>query len=113
MVKDRLMQPDSQEKGWLLDGYPRSMSQAVALKDLGIQPDLFLLLEVRFLFSFNLHFPIHLRQTHLMFQSHHYFLEEEFHGDKPMVTRFGHVCLVCYHYFSPLFLFFCISPATN
>lgn len=46
MVKDRLMQPDSQEKGWLLDGYPRSLSQAVALKDFGIQPDLFLLLEV-------------------------------------------------------------------
>lgn len=46
MVKDRLMQPDSQEKGWLLDGYPRSMSQAVALKDFGIHPDLFILLEV-------------------------------------------------------------------
>lgn len=50
MVKDRLLQPDSQEKGWLLDGYPRSLSQAIALKDLGFQPDLFILLEVRFLF---------------------------------------------------------------
>ncbi|XP_021760402.1 adenylate kinase, chloroplastic-like [Chenopodium quinoa] len=46
MVKDRLMQPDSQEKGWLLDGYPRSLSQAIALKDFGFQPDLFILLEV-------------------------------------------------------------------
>ncbi|KAL9245466.1 hypothetical protein vseg_019115 [Gypsophila vaccaria] len=46
MVKDRLSQPDSQEKGWLLDGYPRSSSQAVALKDFGFQPDLFILLEV-------------------------------------------------------------------
>ncbi|KNA22527.1 hypothetical protein SOVF_033150 [Spinacia oleracea] len=46
MVKDRLLQPDSQEKGWLLDGYPRSLSQAIALKDLGFQPDLFILLEV-------------------------------------------------------------------
>ncbi|XP_059299410.1 adenylate kinase, chloroplastic-like isoform X1 [Lycium ferocissimum] len=46
MVKDRLMHPDSQEKGWLLDGYPRSLSQAVALKEFGVQPDLFILLEV-------------------------------------------------------------------
>ncbi|XP_060216711.1 adenylate kinase, chloroplastic-like isoform X2 [Lycium barbarum] len=46
MVKDRLMRPDSQEKGWLLDGYPRSLSQAVALKEFGVQPDLFILLEV-------------------------------------------------------------------
>ncbi|KAK4718959.1 hypothetical protein R3W88_017297 [Solanum pinnatisectum] len=44
MVKERLMRPDSQEKGWLLDGYPRSLSQAVALKE--FQPDLFILLEV-------------------------------------------------------------------
>ncbi|XP_055832614.1 adenylate kinase, chloroplastic-like isoform X2 [Solanum dulcamara] len=44
MVKERLMCPDSQEKGWLLDGYPRSLSQAVALKE--FQPDLFILLEV-------------------------------------------------------------------
>ncbi|XP_060216717.1 adenylate kinase 2, chloroplastic-like isoform X3 [Lycium barbarum] len=47
MVKDRLMRPDSQEKGWLLDGYPRSLSQAVALKEFGVQPDLFILLEVK------------------------------------------------------------------
>lgn len=46
MVKDRLLQPDSQEKGWLLDGYPRSSSQAVALKNYGFQPDLFILLDV-------------------------------------------------------------------
>ena len=47
MVKDRLLQSDSQEKGWLLDGYPRSQSQAAALKELGFEPDLFILLEVR------------------------------------------------------------------
>ncbi|XWS30722.1 hypothetical protein CRYUN_Cryun23aG0012800 [Craigia yunnanensis] len=46
MVKERLLQPDSQEKGWLLDGYPRSSSQAAALEDFGIRPDLFILLEV-------------------------------------------------------------------
>ena len=40
------MQPDAQENGWLLDGYPRSLSQAKALEDLGIQPDLFILLDV-------------------------------------------------------------------
>ncbi|CAH9083791.1 unnamed protein product [Cuscuta epithymum] len=47
MVKERLMQPDSQEKGWLLDGYPRSLSQAIALKEFGFQPDLFIVLEVQ------------------------------------------------------------------
>ncbi|GJX55819.1 adenylate kinase, chloroplastic [Tanacetum coccineum] len=46
MVKDRLSQPDSTEKGWLLDGYPRSSSQATALQAFGFRPDLFILLEV-------------------------------------------------------------------
>ncbi|KAG6751045.1 hypothetical protein POTOM_045562 [Populus tomentosa] len=49
MVKDRLLQPDSQENGWLLDGYPRSLSQATALKEFGFRPDLFIVLEVRIL----------------------------------------------------------------
>ncbi|WOK96539.1 hypothetical protein Cni_G05246 [Canna indica] len=46
MVKERLLQADAQEKGWLLDGYPRSFSQAKALEDLGIRPDIFILLDV-------------------------------------------------------------------
>ncbi|KAF5942124.1 hypothetical protein HYC85_019766, partial [Camellia sinensis] len=46
MVKERLSQPDSQENGWLLDGYPRSLSQATALQEFGFQPDIFILLEV-------------------------------------------------------------------
>lgn len=46
MVKERLSQSDSQENGWLLDGYPRSLSQATALKEFGFQPDIFILLEV-------------------------------------------------------------------
>ncbi|GAB4861476.1 hypothetical protein Ancab_036678 [Ancistrocladus abbreviatus] len=46
MVKERLLKPDSLEKGWLLDGYPRSSSQATALKEFGFHPDLFILLEV-------------------------------------------------------------------
>ncbi|XP_027092660.1 adenylate kinase, chloroplastic isoform X1 [Coffea arabica] len=46
MVKERLMQPDSQDKGWLLDGYPRSLSQATKLQGYGFHPDLFILLEV-------------------------------------------------------------------
>lgn len=46
MVKERLLMPDSREKGWLLDGYPRSSSQAIALKEFGFEPDLFILLEV-------------------------------------------------------------------
>eukprot|EP00249_Psilotum_nudum_P019839 c27442_g1_i3 orf=157-1125(+) len=46
LVKDRLAQPDVQEKGWLLDGYPRSLSQAVALETAGIRPDIFIFLDV-------------------------------------------------------------------
>lgn len=46
MVKDRLSQPDSVEKGWLLDGFPRSSSQAIALQEFGFKPDIFILLEV-------------------------------------------------------------------
>lgn len=46
MVKERLLQKDAQENGWLLDGYPRSLSQAKALEDLNIHPDLFILLDV-------------------------------------------------------------------
>jgi len=46
MVKERLAQQDAQENGWLLDGYPRSLSQAAALDSLGIRPDLFILLDV-------------------------------------------------------------------
>lgn len=46
MVKERLLQSDAQESGWLLDGYPRSASQANAIKDFGFRPDLFILLEV-------------------------------------------------------------------
>ncbi|XP_042014886.1 adenylate kinase, chloroplastic-like [Salvia splendens] len=46
MVKERLSQQDSQENGWLLDGYPRSESQATALKKFGFVPDIFILLEV-------------------------------------------------------------------
>uniref|UniRef100_A0A0A9G1Y1 adenylate kinase n=1 Tax=Arundo donax TaxID=35708 RepID=A0A0A9G1Y1_ARUDO len=45
MVKERLLQLDAQEKGWLLDGYPRSYSQAMALENLGIRPDIFIILD--------------------------------------------------------------------
>lgn len=47
MVKERLLKPDSIENGWLLDGYPRSLSQATALKKFGFEPDIFILLEVK------------------------------------------------------------------
>lgn len=50
MVKERLLRPDALEIGWLLDGYPRSSSQANALKEFGFEPDLFILLEVRICF---------------------------------------------------------------
>ena len=46
MVVNRLSQPDVQEHGWLLDGYPRSGDQAVAIVQEGIKPDLFVLISV-------------------------------------------------------------------
>ncbi|KAH9296822.1 hypothetical protein KI387_028504, partial [Taxus chinensis] len=45
MVKRRLAQQDAQETGWLLDGYPRSLSQAQVLENLEIKPDIFLVLD--------------------------------------------------------------------
>lgn len=46
MVKLRLSQGDVQRSGWLLDGYPRSASQAEAIEKEGIRPDVFLLINV-------------------------------------------------------------------
>ena len=47
MVKARLGKQDAQEKGWLLDGYPRSADQAKAIIDAGIHPDIFIVIEVQ------------------------------------------------------------------
>lgn len=46
MVKDRMAQDDVQQRGWLLDGYPRSASQAEAIQQVGINPDVFILINV-------------------------------------------------------------------
>lgn len=46
MVKTRLSLNDAKEKGWLLDGYPRSFAQAKSLEDLNIIPDVYIMLEV-------------------------------------------------------------------
>jgi hypothetical protein len=46
MVKSRLSSPDVQQQGWLLDGYPRSASQAEAIEKENIRPDCFLLIDV-------------------------------------------------------------------
>lgn len=47
MVKNRLAEPDAQEHGWLLDGYPRSAEQAEAIEAVNIRPDVFVLINVR------------------------------------------------------------------
>lgn len=46
MVVSRLSQPDVRERGWLLDGYPRSYAQAQSLESMKIRPDIFIVLEV-------------------------------------------------------------------
>jgi hypothetical protein len=53
MVKSRLAADDVKQRGWLLDGYPRSASQAEAIEAEGIRPDCFLLIDVSIV-----HWPI-------------------------------------------------------
>ncbi|KAK9149539.1 hypothetical protein Scep_008296 [Stephania cephalantha] len=46
MVTSRLSRQDAKEKGWLLDGYPRTSSQAESLERLNIRPYIYIVLEV-------------------------------------------------------------------
>ncbi|KAJ4709660.1 Adenylate kinase, chloroplastic [Melia azedarach] len=46
MVIARLSREDAKEKGWLLDGYPRSFPQAQSLEKLKIRPDIYVVLDV-------------------------------------------------------------------
>lgn len=46
MLMSRLSQQDVTEKGWLLDGYPRTSLQAQSLEKMNIKPDIFVLLDV-------------------------------------------------------------------
>ncbi|KAH6794363.1 adenylate kinase family protein [Perilla frutescens var. hirtella] len=46
MVTARLSLKDAKEKGWLLDGYPRSSAQAESLEKLSVRPDVYVMLEV-------------------------------------------------------------------
>lgn len=46
MVTARLSREDVKQKGWLLDGYPRSFAQAESLEKLKIRPDVYVVLDV-------------------------------------------------------------------
>ncbi|CAN4096604.1 unnamed protein product [Withania somnifera] len=46
MVTTRLSKEDAKEKGWLLDGYPRTLAQAESLERLNIRPDIYVVLDV-------------------------------------------------------------------
>lgn len=46
IIKHRLEEEDCKERGWLLDGFPRTRAQADALTDAGIDVDCFLILNV-------------------------------------------------------------------
>lgn len=45
LVKERISQRDCLERGFLLDGFPRTRAQAMALKKLGVDPDTFLFID--------------------------------------------------------------------
>lgn len=45
LLQDRIVQDDCRQKGWLLDGFPRTAVQAQALDDAGITPSAVILLE--------------------------------------------------------------------
>ncbi|XP_058067513.1 adenylate kinase 5, chloroplastic isoform X3 [Magnolia sinica] len=47
IVTSRLSRQDAKEKGWLLDGYPRSSSQAQSLERIKIRPDIYIVLHVK------------------------------------------------------------------
>lgn len=47
MVTARLSREDAKQKGWLLDGYPRSLTQAETLEKKQIRPDIYIVLDVR------------------------------------------------------------------
>ena len=46
VVQERLSQADCMQKGWLLDGFPRTRAQADALAASGVQADIFVFLDV-------------------------------------------------------------------
>ncbi|KAL3323135.1 hypothetical protein AABB24_040308 [Solanum stoloniferum] len=46
MVTTRLSKEDAKVKGWLLDGYPRTLAQAESLERLNIRPDIYIVLDV-------------------------------------------------------------------
>ncbi|KAL8497768.1 hypothetical protein ACS0TY_021200 [Phlomoides rotata] len=46
MVTARLSLKDVKEKGWLLDGFPRSSVQAESLEKLNIRPDIYIMLDI-------------------------------------------------------------------
>lgn len=46
MVMTRISQKDAKEKGWLLDGFPRTSAQAQSLEQLNIRPDVYVVLDV-------------------------------------------------------------------
>eukprot|EP00960_Hanusia_phi_P002725 80609-Hanusia_phi.AAC.1 len=46
ILQERLSKSDCQERGWLLDDFPKTFPQAVLLEEAGIRPSHFILLDV-------------------------------------------------------------------
>lgn len=69
MVVSRLSQQDVREKGWLLDGYPRTSSQAQSLENMKIRPDIYILIEVcQFSSIYLIYYFVCILFTYLIFQ---------------------------------------------
>lgn len=47
LILERLKEQDCVENGWLLDGFPRTHAQALALQEAGVVPDIFVYLDVK------------------------------------------------------------------
>jgi adenylate kinase len=47
LVKKKISAPEVKVSGWLLDGFPRTLEQAKALKEQGISPDKLIILDVK------------------------------------------------------------------
>eukprot|EP00118_Oscarella_pearsei_P014464 m.123818 g.123818 ORF g.123818 m.123818 type:complete len:210 (+) comp37838_c0_seq14:908-1537(+) len=47
IIKERVLKPDCQNKGWVLEGFPRTREEALALQSAGVLANHFVLLDIK------------------------------------------------------------------